>query len=167
MTQTADQRIALLREVYAAVTGSVESLEHDDRVGPDLAYLLGAIFNDTGCAWPPDRAIISILREHFPDDHPIYRFIDIESESPATPEDSATNLPTSEEPTIKRAEELAHEQLVALINALQSILWNEAGAWNADKTWDAETIESVAAVLEDAGLRPPPPSDLPVFFLGR
>jgi hypothetical protein len=80
MTLTADQRRALLREVYQVVTGSVESLEHDDYIGPDLAYLLGAILNDTGCAWPQDRAIVTILREHFPDNHPVYRFIEIESE---------------------------------------------------------------------------------------
>jgi hypothetical protein len=167
MTLTGDNRIALLREVYETVIGSVESLEHDDRVGPDLAYLLGAILNDTGCAWPEDRAIIGILRQHFPDGHPVYRFIEIENERPETPEDSVTNLPTFAEPMMKRAQELTHEQLVAIINDLQSILWKEGSAWNADKTWDAGTIESVAAVLEDAGLRPQPPSDSPVFFLGR
>ena len=65
---------------FITVTGSVESLEQDDYVGPDLAYLLGAILNDTGCAWPPDRAIVTILRQHFPDDSPVHRFIEIESE---------------------------------------------------------------------------------------
>ena len=167
MALTSDERVALLREVYELVTGSVESLQHDDRIGPDLAYLLGAILNDTGCAWPEDRPIISILREHFPDGHPVHRFVEVESEGLETTEVRVTDLPAPREPTMKRAQELAHEQLVALINALQSILWNDAGAWNADKTWDAVTIESVAAVLEDAGLRPQPPSDLPVIFLGR
>ena len=161
MTLTANQRIALLREVYEAVTGSVESLEHDDRIGPDLAYLLGAILNDTGCTWPSDRPIIAILRA-LPGWTPCASLHRDREASPATPEGSATNLPTSEEPTMKRAQELSREQLVAVIDTLQGVLWNEGGSWNADKTWDAETIESVAAVLEDAGLRPPQPSDIAV-----
>ncbi len=117
MTLTAEQRIALLREVYELVTGSVESLEHDDRIGPDLAYLLGAILNDTGCAWPEDRAIISILRERFPDGHPVHRFIEVESEGLETTEVRVTDLPAPREPVMKRAHELTREQLVALINA--------------------------------------------------
>jgi hypothetical protein len=38
-----DSRLSLLREVFRAVARSMESFEHDDRVGPNLAYLLGAI----------------------------------------------------------------------------------------------------------------------------
>ena len=80
MPETATDRLALLREVYNAVAGSVESFEYDDRVGPDLAYLLGAILNDTSCSWPEGRAIITILRQHFPEGHPACCFSDIEPE---------------------------------------------------------------------------------------
>jgi hypothetical protein len=76
----AGDRLGLLREVYNAVAGGVESLERDDRVGPDLAYLLGALLNDTACAWPEGRAILTILRGHLPDGHPVYRFIEVERE---------------------------------------------------------------------------------------
>ena len=52
MPMTAGQKLRLLHEVYNAVAAGVESLERDDRVGPDLAYLLGAILNGTACSWP-------------------------------------------------------------------------------------------------------------------
>ena len=80
MPATTDKRLDLLREVYNAVAQSVDSFEHDDRVGPDLAYLLGALLNDTVCAWPEDRALVTILRAHFPAGHPVYRFVEIEPE---------------------------------------------------------------------------------------
>ena len=80
MPATADERLDLLREVYNAVAQGVESFEHDDRVGPDLAYLLGAVLNETCCAWPAGRAIVQVLRAHFPDGHPVYRFIHVEPE---------------------------------------------------------------------------------------
>jgi hypothetical protein len=78
MPETAADRLDLLRQVFNAVAGSVESFEHDDRVGPDLAYLLGALLNDTACSWPEGRAIVTALRAHFPEGHPDYRCIDIE-----------------------------------------------------------------------------------------
>ncbi len=37
MAQASAQRLELLRQVYSAVAESVESFEHDDTVGPDLA----------------------------------------------------------------------------------------------------------------------------------
>jgi hypothetical protein len=55
---------------------------------------------------------------------------------------------------MKRADELTHEQLVAMVNGIQAILWRDGDHWDVDKSWDAETIEHVARVLEDAGLRP-------------
>jgi hypothetical protein len=77
---TTNDRIDLLREVYNAVVGSVESFEHDDMVGPDLAYLLGSLLNGTVCEWPERRAIVTILRTHFPAGHAVYRFINVEEE---------------------------------------------------------------------------------------
>jgi hypothetical protein len=55
---------------------------------------------------------------------------------------------------MKRADELTNEQLVEMVSAIQSILWRHGDRWDPDKAWDAETIEYVAGVLEDAGLRP-------------
>jgi hypothetical protein len=40
---------------------------------------------------------------------------------------------------MKRADELAHEQLAAMVNGIQSILWRDGDQWHAVKTWDAET----------------------------
>jgi hypothetical protein len=62
------------------VAQGVESFEHDDKVGADLAYLLGAMLNDIACEWTAGRAILTILREHFPDGHPVYNFIEIADE---------------------------------------------------------------------------------------
>ncbi len=80
MTAKIADRLVLLREVYNAVAEAVESFEHDDRVGPDLAYLLGAMLNDTGCEWPEGRAIVSILRGRFPAGHPVFQFLHVEPE---------------------------------------------------------------------------------------
>jgi hypothetical protein len=55
---------------------------------------------------------------------------------------------------MRRADELTHEQLVAMVNGIQAILWRNGDEWDADKAWDAETVEHVAGVLEHAGLRP-------------
>jgi hypothetical protein len=77
---TAGETTELLREVYRAVADGVESFELDDMVGPDLAYLLGAMLQGTQCQWPADRAVVRILRASFPEDHPVHRFIDIDEE---------------------------------------------------------------------------------------
>lgn len=74
-------RPALALDVYRSVVGSTESLEHDDHVGPDLAYLLGAILEGTSCEWPEDRPIVRWLRHHYPEPtHPVWRHVEIEKE---------------------------------------------------------------------------------------
>ena len=66
-------------DVYDTVVAQTVSLEHDDRVGPDLAYLLGALLKGTGCAWPADRPLVRLLRAAYPDAaHPIWRHIEVE-----------------------------------------------------------------------------------------
>ena len=72
--------IALLQAVYNVVVSSVESFERLDGVGADLAYLLGALLNNTACEWPEDRTILTILRRHFPAGHTVYSYIHVESE---------------------------------------------------------------------------------------
>jgi hypothetical protein len=70
---------ALATAVYDAVTDHTESLELDDMIGPDLAYLMGAILKGTGCEWPAGRPILAILRNAFPAaDHPVWGFIAID-----------------------------------------------------------------------------------------
>lgn len=74
MTMDATARLALLREVYDVVSAGVESFEHDDMVGPDLAYLLGALLKESCCEWPPSRRIIQLLRDAFAPEHPVWAF---------------------------------------------------------------------------------------------
>jgi hypothetical protein len=76
----ANATLALATGVYRAVVDSTESLEHDDNIGPDLAYLLGAILTESGCEWPNDRPIIGVLRNAFPAHHAVWRFVTIETE---------------------------------------------------------------------------------------
>jgi len=56
---------------------------------------------------------------------------------------------------------LAPDQLKNLVERIQAILWldlDERGdVWNPDKEWDSETIERVAAVMTEYGLRPEHP----------
>jgi hypothetical protein len=70
----------LATAVYDAVATAVESLEAEDRVGPDLAYLLGAILKGSACSWPSDRPIVRLLRAAYPDPaHPVWRHVEIEA----------------------------------------------------------------------------------------
>lgn len=40
------------------------------------------------------------------------------------------------------------------IGRIRSILWRTPEGWDPDKEWDSETIDDVARVLDDLGLRP-------------
>jgi hypothetical protein len=67
--------------VYDAVAAAVESLEGEDRVGPDLAYLLGALLKGSACSWPAGRPIVRLLRAAYPDpDHPLWRHVEVEAD---------------------------------------------------------------------------------------
>jgi hypothetical protein len=81
------KRAWLARAVFDAVENSVDSFELDDMVGPDLAYLMGAILRSSPgplgqgvCSWPEDREIIRILRENFGTAHPVWQHVEIEAE---------------------------------------------------------------------------------------
>ena len=70
---------ALAAALYDAVAAGVESLEADDLVGPDLAYLLGAVLKGSACAWPASRPIVALLRDLYPDpSHPVWRHVRVE-----------------------------------------------------------------------------------------
>lgn len=53
---------------------------------------------------------------------------------------------------------LGPAQLRNIVSHLRALLWLdiEPGGefWNAEKTWDSETLDYIARVLSDAGLRP-------------
>ena len=59
---------------------------------------------------------------------------------------------------MKQARDLSREKLVSIVDDIQQILYLSANAqgmtWDPDQEWDCETIEYVAGVLEDAGLKP-------------
>jgi hypothetical protein len=59
---------------------------------------------------------------------------------------------------MKKPSDLTKEELVQLVEQLQSILYldisSDGDFWNRNKVWDSETIEYVAEVLVDAGLAP-------------
>jgi len=59
---------------------------------------------------------------------------------------------------MKNARDLSHDQLVSIVDQIQQILFLNANAqgmvWDPDKEWDCVTIEDVATVMIDAGLKP-------------
>ena len=68
-------RLELIREVYDLFFDGVESFEEEDKIGADLAYLLGAISKDTQCEWPNNRPFVKFLRQHCSSDHAVWPFI--------------------------------------------------------------------------------------------
>ena len=75
------QRLQLLRELYETVHNETESFEQED-VGADLAYLMGAVLEDSHCRWEADRPLVRLLRKHLPVSHVAWEYIHIETEEP-------------------------------------------------------------------------------------
>ena len=62
---------------------------------------------------------------------------------------------------MRLAAHLGPANLAEIVAEIQSLLWQTPDAagnlvWDLDKEWDAETVEYIAAILEDHGLRPGP-----------
>jgi hypothetical protein len=59
---------------------------------------------------------------------------------------------------MRSADELSREEMEHVISQIQALLWldmrGENELWDPDKQWDSETIEYIAGVLDDQGLRP-------------
>ena len=59
---------------------------------------------------------------------------------------------------MKLPNQLSTAEMEQIIGSIQKLLWldltKEGDCWEPDKEWDCETLEYVAAVLEDHGLRP-------------
>ena len=72
--------VELLSSVYKFVCDNTESFEQDDMVGPDLAYLLGAILEANVCEWTEDRSIVSLLRQGFVPEHKVWKYVDTTKE---------------------------------------------------------------------------------------
>jgi hypothetical protein len=58
---------------------------------------------------------------------------------------------------------LPSPELVRIVADIQTFLWldldrDDEPFWNPDKEWDWDTLEHIAGVLTDAGLRPVEPS---------
>ena len=75
------RRLALIAEVYGCVLAHTESFS-EDRVGEDLAYLLGAISVGKKCEWEHGRPLLRLLRKGFKPDHPVWKHIDIVGQYP-------------------------------------------------------------------------------------
>jgi hypothetical protein len=56
----------------------------------------------------------------------------------------------------KTTDDPTEQELREIVSGIRQILWMDFadGKWNSDKEWSQDTIEYVAGVLEDAGLRP-------------
>jgi hypothetical protein len=77
----------------------------------------------------------------------------------------------------KRGKDLTHDELIKMVDDIQEILWfdyDADGVSTAEpaKEWNAETIETVAALLIDAGMKPEwvddpaPPTEPPMNVEG-
>ena len=67
---------------------------------------------------------------------------------------------------------LSREEMIGIISEIQFHLWWDCdapdGKWDANKEWDSETLDNVAAVLEERELCPrESPDDEPVIAFRR
>lgn len=76
--RTTRAKLVLLREIYAHVRATAESFEQADRIGADLAYLLGAILNDRCCSWPAERPLVRLLQERYRPEHAVWKYLSVE-----------------------------------------------------------------------------------------
>src|ERR1700733_9042938 len=62
------------------------------------------------------------------------------------------------DPSMVYPSQLPKRVLADVVDQIQQLLWLERGdsgeRWNGDKEWDSETVEHVAGVLNEHGLRP-------------
>lgn len=79
----------LVREVYDQVYQATDSFEEND-TGVDLAYLLGAIAKETTCEWSGGRPFVRLLRDLFPDKHPIWNHVTIDDSHASTLDERRT-----------------------------------------------------------------------------
>ena len=75
MSMAPTVRLELIKELYELVLNNTESFEEEDKIGADLAYLLGAISKNAQCEWPSNRPFLVFLRRHCAQDHAAWRFI--------------------------------------------------------------------------------------------
>ena len=73
--------LSLATEVYGLLKEHTESFEADN-IGSDGLYLVGAILKDEQCEWPPGRPILSILRDHLPAGHAVFKYVVEQLEPP-------------------------------------------------------------------------------------
>lgn len=75
--KTRKSEIALIRELYKAVYHETESFEKKN-IGADLAYLVGAIVNDSICIWPANEPLLQLLMKNFPKTHQLWTYLAVE-----------------------------------------------------------------------------------------
>lgn len=96
-----DRVLKLLREVYLCGQNGCESFEDADMIGPDLAYLLGAILCNDVTTTAGDSALVKLLREILGDEHPVWWYLVMEDGYHHESEKEflcATTIPRSERP---------------------------------------------------------------------
>jgi hypothetical protein len=49
---------------------------------------------------------------------------------------------------------LNDEQRIRVLESVQAVLWLDGESWNGDKKWNSETIDEVARIMANFGLRP-------------
>lgn len=69
------KRLELIRDVYQVVLDNTESFS-EQRIGESLAYLCGAIAQNSWCQWNLKEPLVKLLQRHFKPDHPVWNYIE-------------------------------------------------------------------------------------------